>query len=30
LAGNWQLQITDEAAQDVGKLNSWKLELTPA
>jgi M6 family metalloprotease-like protein len=30
LAGDWQLQIVDEAAKDVGKLNSWKLELTPA
>ena len=28
LSGAWTLQIVDEAAQDVGTLNSWKIELT--
>jgi extracellular elastinolytic metalloproteinase len=26
--GNWQLRVKDLAAQDLGKLNRWKLELT--
>jgi hypothetical protein len=26
--GAWTLKIVDNAAQDVGTLNSWKLELT--
>lgn len=26
--GNWQLRVKDLAAQDTGKLNRWKLELT--
>ena len=26
--GNWQLRVKDLAAQDIGKLNRWKLELT--
>jgi hypothetical protein len=28
LAGAWSLQVVDAASQDVGKLNSWKLEVT--
>lgn len=28
LAGGWTLKIVDDAAQDAGTLNSWKLELT--
>ena len=28
IAGGWTLKIVDNAAQDVGTLNSWKLELT--
>lgn len=27
--GNWVLRVTDLAAQDVGKLKKWSLELTP-
>ena len=26
--GAWQLKIVDNAAQDTGSLNSWKIELT--
>jgi extracellular elastinolytic metalloproteinase len=26
--GNWQLRVKDLAAQDIGKLNKWSLELT--
>ena len=26
-AGNWELWVKDSAAQDVGKINSWKLKL---
>ena len=28
LAGGWVLKVVDGAAQDVGKLNSWKLDVT--
>ncbi|MBA3503689.1 MAG: proprotein convertase P-domain-containing protein, partial [Deltaproteobacteria bacterium] len=28
LSGAWTLKIVDDAAQDVGNLNSWKLDLT--
>ncbi|MBA3820403.1 MAG: proprotein convertase P-domain-containing protein [Deltaproteobacteria bacterium] len=28
LAGGWTLKIVDNAAQDVGTLNSWKLDVT--
>jgi subtilisin-like proprotein convertase family protein len=28
LTGNWTLQVQDLAAQDVGTLNNWKLEIT--
>ncbi|MDQ3300151.1 MAG: proprotein convertase P-domain-containing protein [Myxococcota bacterium] len=28
LAGAWTLKIVDNAAQDTGKLNSWKLDVT--
>lgn len=28
LAGAWTLKVEDTAAQDVGTLNSWKLEVT--
>jgi hypothetical protein len=28
LAGDWTLKVEDTAAQDVGKLNSWTLEVT--
>lgn len=28
LAGAWTLKVVDAAAQDVGKLNSWTLEVT--
>jgi C1A family cysteine protease len=28
LAGGWTLKIVDDAAQDVGTLNSWKLDVT--
>ncbi len=28
LAGDWTLQVIDGASTDVGKLNSWKLEVT--
>ncbi|MFY9511512.1 MAG: M6 family metalloprotease domain-containing protein, partial [Rubrivivax sp.] len=30
LAGTWQLQVADRAAQDVGKLNRWRLLVQPA
>jgi subtilisin-like proprotein convertase family protein len=26
--GNWVLRVKDLAAQDIGKLNRWSLELT--
>jgi subtilisin-like proprotein convertase family protein len=29
LAGNWTLRVIDNAAQDVGTINSWSLTLTP-
>jgi serine protease len=28
-AGTWQLRIVDRAAQDQGKLNSWRLVIKP-
>lgn len=28
-AGNWRLVVKDTAAQDVGKLNGWRLKLDP-
>ena len=28
-AGTWQLRIVDRAAQDQGKLNSWRLVINP-
>ena len=28
LSGTWTLKVEDTAAQDVGTLNSWKLEVT--
>ncbi len=28
LAGGWTLKVEDSAAQDVGTLNSWKIEAT--
>jgi len=28
LAGSWTLKVEDTAAQDVGTLNGWKLEVT--
>ncbi len=28
LAGAWTLEVVDTAAQDVGTLNSWKLDVT--
>jgi NAD(P)-dependent dehydrogenase (short-subunit alcohol dehydrogenase family) len=28
LAGGWTLKVEDSAAQDVGRLNSWKIEAT--
>jgi hypothetical protein len=28
LAGDWTLKVEDTAAQDVGKLNGWTLEVT--
>ncbi len=30
IAGNWQLVVADLAANDVGKLNRWKLVIRPA
>lgn len=28
-AGNWHLVVKDTSAQDVGKLNGWRLKLDP-
>jgi len=28
-AGTWQLRIVDRAAQDQGKLHSWRLVIKP-
>jgi hypothetical protein len=28
LKGSWTLKVVDTASQDIGKLNSWKLEVT--
>jgi subtilisin-like proprotein convertase family protein len=28
-AGAWKLRIVDRAAQDVGKLNSWRVVIKP-
>jgi M6 family metalloprotease-like protein len=28
-AGTWRLKVVDRAAQDVGKLNSWRLLIKP-
>jgi M6 family metalloprotease-like protein len=28
-AGSWRLRVVDGAAQDIGKLNSWKLLIKP-
>jgi M6 family metalloprotease-like protein len=30
LSGNWVLNVSDRAQRDVGRLRSWKLELTTA
>jgi subtilisin-like proprotein convertase family protein len=30
MKGNWILNVSDRARQDVGKLKSWKIELTSA
>jgi len=30
MQGNWTLRVADLAAVDVGKLNKWSLELSPA
>jgi subtilisin-like proprotein convertase family protein len=27
--GTWVLKVTDTAAQDVGKLNGWRLLIRP-
>jgi subtilisin-like proprotein convertase family protein len=27
IQGVWRLRVADRAAQDVGKLNAWKLKL---
>ncbi|PHS39835.1 MAG: hypothetical protein COB07_05400 [Sulfurovum sp.] len=27
--GEWQLQVSDQAGQDVGKLNSWRVVIHP-
>ena len=26
--GRWRLNVSDNLAQDIGKLNSWQLKLT--
>ena len=28
MAGDWRLTIADNAGQDIGKLNTWRLQLT--
>jgi subtilisin-like proprotein convertase family protein len=28
--GTWQLSVIDQAAQDVGKLNAWKVLIKPS
>jgi len=30
MKGNWILNVSDRARQDVGKLKSWKIELKSA
>ena len=30
IAGDWQLGVSDEVGQDVGKLNTWRLVIQPA
>jgi hypothetical protein len=30
ILGTWSLRIADLAAEDVGKLNKWALEITPS
>jgi M6 family metalloprotease-like protein len=30
VTGTWRLKVADRAAQDVGKLNSWRLLIKPA
>jgi subtilisin-like proprotein convertase family protein len=30
VAGTWRLRVVDAEAQDVGKLNSWKVSIKPA
>jgi subtilisin-like proprotein convertase family protein len=30
IAGKWRLKIADREAQDVGKLNNWRLLIKPA
>jgi subtilisin-like proprotein convertase family protein len=30
MSGQWQLNVSDRAAQDVGKLNKWRLVINPA
>ena len=30
IAGDWQLQVSDHAGQDVGKLNHWRIVIHPA
>ena len=30
MAGNWVLNVSARARQDVGKLRSWSIELRPA
>jgi subtilisin-like proprotein convertase family protein len=27
IAGEWRLQVTDQAAADVGKLNRWAVKI---
>jgi len=28
--GEWQLHVSDQTGQDVGKLNSWRVVIHPA
>ena len=30
ISGNWQLFVSDNAAQDVGKINNWRLKVRVA
>jgi len=29
IAGDWRLRVSDHAAEDVGKLNTWKVTIQP-